>query len=157
MEIRRYNKSDLAVIIRLFHDTVHKVNIKDYTQEQVDVWAPETIDTEKWDKSLSEHHTFVVVHDSKIIGFGDIDNSGYLDRLYVHPDYQKQGVATLLCDKLESVADTGTAIRTHASITAKPFFEERGYMVVKEQLVERNGIFLKNYIMELRSPGKASL
>lgn len=157
MEIRRYNRDDLAEIIRLFHDTIHKVNIKDYTQEQVDVWAPETIDTEKWDMSLSVHHTFVVVKDSKIIGFGDIDDSGYLNRLYVHHDYQRQGVATLLCDTLESVVTSGIIIRTHASITAKPFFEKRGYIVVNEQLVERIGVFLKNYIMELHRPGKASL
>lgn len=157
MEIRRYNRADLAEIIRLFHDTVHKVNIKDYTQEQVEVWAPESVDMEKWGKSLSEHHTFVVVKDSKFIGFGDIDDSGYLDRLYVHHDYQRQGVATVLCDELESAVDRSATIRTHASITAKPFFEKRGYKVVKEQLVERNGIFLKNYIMELRNPGRVSL
>lgn len=157
MEIRDYNRADLAEIIRLFHNTVHKVNIKDYTQEQVDVWAPESIDQSKWDESLSEHHTFVVVQDSIIIGFGDIDDSGYLDRLYVHHDYQRQGVATLLCDYLESVVDKGVTIITHASITAKSFFEKRGYRVVKEQLVARNGISLKNYIMELRSPEKAGL
>lgn len=150
MEIRRYNRADLAGIIRLFHDTVHKINIRDYTREQVDVWAPETIDTEMWDKTLSGHHTFVVEHDSRIIGFGDIDDSGYLDRRYVHHDYQRQGVATLLCDMLESSADSNTSIITHASITAKPFFEKRGYRVVKEQLVERHCILLKNYIMELR-------
>lgn len=157
MEIRRYNRTDLAEIINLFHDTVHNVNIKDYTQEQADVWAPETIDTEKWHKTLSEHHTFVAVKDSIIIGFGDIDDSGYLDRLYVHSDYQRQGVATLLCNILESVVETGMIIRTHASITARPFFEKRGYRVVKDQLVERNGIFLKNYIMEQCCSGKASL
>lgn len=157
MEIRRYNRTDLAEIIKLFHDTVHNVNIKDYTQEQADAWAPETIDTEKWHMTLSEHHTFVAVKDSIIIGFGDIDDSGYLDRLYVHSDYQRQGVATLLCNTLESAVETGIIIRTHASITAKPFFEKRGYRVVKHQLVERNGVFLKNCTMELRCSGKASL
>lgn len=157
MEIRRYNRADLAGIIRLFHDTVHNVNIKDYTQEQVDVWAPENVDIEKWDQTLSEHHAFVALNYFKIIGFGDIDDSGYLDRLYVHSDYQRQGVATLLCDTLESVVEAGVIIRTHASITAKPFFEKRGYEVVKEQFVERKGIFLKNYVMELRNPDKASL
>ncbi len=48
-------------------------------------------------------------------------------------------------------------IITHASVTAKPFFEKRGYRVVKEQFVERKSVFLKNYIMELSCPGKASL
>ena len=60
-------------IIRLFRDTVHKVNIKDYTQKQVDVWAPDSIDMDEWDKTLFEHYTFVVVKDDVIIGFGDIE------------------------------------------------------------------------------------
>ena len=157
MEIRRYAKGDLEKIIMLFHNTVHKVNIRDYTQEQVNVWAPDFIDMYEWDKTLSEHHTFVAVMNSIIIGFGDIDDSGYLDRLYVHHDYLRQGVATLICTKLESMIDADLTIMTHASITAKPFFEKRGYEVVKEQIVERGGIFLKNYIMELPSTGKASL
>ena len=38
-------------------------------------------------------------------------------------------------------------ITTYASITAKPFFEKRGYKVVKERQVERQGIFLTNYVM----------
>lgn len=38
-------------------------------------------------------------------------------------------------------------IVTHASITARPFFEKRGYAVIKEQQVERQGIFLTNYVM----------
>lgn len=144
-------------IIMIFHNTVHKVNIKDYTQEQVDVWAPDSIDMYEWDKTLSEHYTFVAVKGDVIIGFGDIDDSGYLDRLYVHHDYLRQGVSTLICNKLESMIDADLTIVTHASITAKPFFEKRGYRIVKEQLVERNGVFLKNYIMELPGPGKANL
>ena len=157
MEIRRYERKDLEMITVIFRNTVHKVNIKDYTQEQVDAWAPDFIDKEKWNKTLSEHYTFVAVKNDAIIGFGDIDDSGYLDRLYVHHDYLRQGVATLICNKLESMIDVDLAIITHASLTAKPFFEKRGYRIVKEQLVERNGVFLKNYIMELPGPGKASL
>ena len=157
MEIRRYERGDLEKITMIFQNTVHKVNIKDYTQEQVDAWAPDFIDKEKWNKTLSEHHTFVAVKNDAIIGFGDIDDSGYLDRLYVHHDYLRQGVATLICNKLESMIDADQAIVTHASITARPFFEKRGYRIEKEQLVERNGVFLKNYIMELPGSGKASL
>lgn len=55
-----------------------------------------------------------------IVGFGDIDNTGYLDRLYVHKDYQNQGIAKAMCDKLEQ-HNAYNEITTHASITAKPF------------------------------------
>ena len=65
-------------------------------------------------------------------------------------------MATQLCAKLESMIDYDTKIITHASITAKPFFEKRGYSVVTEQFVERSGVFLKNYIMELKRPRSAT-
>ena len=41
-------------------------------------------------------------------------------------------------------------ISTHASITAKPFFEKRGYRVIREQQVERQGVALTNFVMERR-------
>lgn len=157
MEIRKYVKDDLEKIINIFRDTVHKVNIKDYTKEQVVAWAHDSIDKRMWHKTLSEHYTFVAVNGDVILGFGDIADSGYLDRLYVHHDYLRQGVATLLCTKLESMIDADLTIMTHASITAKPFFEKRGYKVVKEQIVERDGIFLKNYIMELSGSARENL
>ena len=38
-------------------------------------------------------------------------------------------------------------ITVYASITAKPFFQNRGYMVQRQQQVERNGVWLTNYVM----------
>ena len=127
-----------------FFQTVHTVNAKDYTTEQLNAWATGNVDLSTWNKVFLEHYTLVAVSDDIIVGFGDIDDTGYLDRLFVHKDYQRQGVATTLCDKLETGFDI---ITTHASITAKPFFLHRGYRVIKEQQVVRNGISLTNYVM----------
>lgn len=148
MIIRKYKTSDCGCLAQIFYDTVHSVNAKDYSEEQLNAWAPGNADLAKWDKSLSEHYTVVAVNDGVISGFGDIDETGYLDRLYVHKDYQRQGIATAICNELEQVFKV-SKITTHASITAKPFFMGRGYKVVKEQQVIRNGIALTNYIMIL--------
>ena len=118
----------------------------DYTKEQLDVWATGQVDLEKWNQSFQEHYSIIAVEDEVIVGFGDIDKTGYLDRLFVHADYQKKGIATAICNRLEQAVQGD--ITTHASITAKPFFEKRGYKVVKEQQVERQGIFLTNFCME---------
>lgn len=146
MIIREYRPLDCEILAELFYNTVHTVNVKDYTKEQLDVWATGTIDLEKWNQSFMEHYTLVAVDDEVIIGFGDIDKTGYLDRLYVHSDYQGKRVATAICEQLEQAVQG--SIVTHASITARPFFENRGYKVVKEQQVERQGIFLTNFVME---------
>lgn len=145
MEIRKYKQSDCREVTELFYNTVHTVNAKDYTKEQLDVWAAEQVDLEKWDRSLQEHYSIVAVENEVIVGFGDIDKTGCLDRLFVHADYQRKGIAAAICNQLEQTVKGN--ITTYASITAKPFFEKRGYKVVKEQQVERQGIFLTNFVM----------
>lgn len=145
MLIRKYQSSDCRELAELFYNTVHAVNTKDYTKEQVDVWATGQIDLKAWNQSLQEHFSVVAVENDTILGFGDIDETGYLDRLYVHLEYQRRGIATAICNQLEAAVQGN--IVTHASITARPFFEKRGYKVVKEQEVERQGIFLTNFVM----------
>ncbi len=145
MIIRKYQTSDCKELIDLFYNTVHNVNAKDYTKEQLNVWATGQVDLEKWNESLQEHFSVVAVDDEIIVVFGDIDKTGYIDRLFVHADYQGKSIATAICNQLEQ-AVKGNII-THASITAKPFFEKRGYKLVKEQQVERQGNFLTNYVM----------
>lgn len=147
MIIRKYKSLDCKYLAELFYQTVHTINAKDYTNEQLDVWATGNLDLEEWNKSFSRNYTMVAIKDDKIVGFGDINKTGYLDRLYVHKDYQHQGIATAICDKLEREVCAGKIV-VHASITAKPFFISRGYKVMKEQQVARQGISLTNYVME---------
>ena len=147
MIIREYIQSDCIELTKLFYNTVHTVNAKDYTKEQLNVWATGKVDLEKWNQSLLEHYTLIAVESNRIVGFGDIDKTGYLDRLYIHKDYQRKGIAAALCDRLEQ-ANNITKIITHASITAKGFFEKRGYSVINQQQVKREGIILINYVME---------
>ncbi len=147
MLIREYQSSDCKELTELFYNTVHKVNAKDYTKEQLDAWATDQRDLEKWNRSLQKHHSVVMINNETIVGFGDIDQTGYLDRLFVHADYQRKGIATAICDELEKAVDVDK-LTTQASITAKPFFENRGYIVIREQQTIRNGISLTNYLME---------
>lgn len=144
--LREYKPSDCKEIAELFFSTVHAINAKDYTKKQLDAWATGEVDLEKWNLSFLEHYSVVAEDQDRIVGFGDIDKTGYLDRLYVHKDCQNMGVATALCNALEKFAPN--KIVTHASITAKPFFEKRGYIVIKAQQVERRGVILENFVME---------
>lgn len=148
MRITGYRPADCRELADLFYDTVHTINARDYTEEQLDAWADGAMDLERWNQSFLGHYSIVARSGGVITGFGDIDKTGYLDRLYVHKDYQGKGVAAAICDKLEEMAQG--KIVTHASITARPFFEKRGYRTVKEQQVKRRGVLLTNYVMEKR-------
>lgn len=147
--LRSFRAEDLQEILTLFYQTIHYINAKDYTEEQLDVWAPQYPDEQAWLCSLEDHVTIVACHEAKIIGFGDITKMGYLDRLYVHKDFQRWGVGTLLTESLEQYAkEMGQKqVTTAASITARPFFAQRGYQLLKEQQVWRKGIGLTNFLL----------
>lgn len=147
MLLRPYTPADLDELLTLFYETVHTVNARDYTPPQLDAWAPREVDRARWDSTLQAHTSLVAVEAGQIIGFGDIDATGYLDRLYVHKDWQRRRIATALCDALEGSV-TASLLTTHASVTARPFFEARGYRVVHAQEVERLGVTMTNFVME---------
>ena len=149
MKLRLYESGDCPALARLFYDTVHTVNGRDYTPEQLAAWADGQVDLSAWDTSFLAHHTLVAEEDGVVLGFADMDSSGYLDRLYVHKDHQGQGVASALCDALED-ACSAAVFTTHASLTARPFFEGRGYRVLRRQTVIRHGVALDNYVIEKR-------
>lgn len=150
MNIDTYQESDCNEIVNLFYDTVQSVNSKDYTQAQLDAWAPRVPNAERWNESLSDHYTIVYRQHGTILGFGDISKNGYLDRLFVHKNYQNVGIATAILSALEEYARAigCTRITTHASITAQPFFDHHAYTVLAEQQVHRNHQILTNYSME---------
>lgn len=149
MMIREYKPDDCALLAQLFYNTVHAVNSKDYTKEQLDVWATGNINLSEWNCSFLEHTTLIAMCDNIIVGFADMSKDGYLDRLYVHKDYQGKGIATVLINELERRAEEEHMVcfETYASITARPFFEKLGYTVQAENIVVRGGISLTNFRM----------
>ncbi len=150
MNIRSYHSDDCQAVLSLFYETIHKINRRDYTREQIEAWTNNhNIDPTAWNLSLTHHKTLVAEMDNTIVGFGDL-NGNFLDRLYVHAEYQRRGIATAIMDRLERYAaeQNYATIVTHASITAYPFFRDRNYQLVKEQQVERHGVFLKNMVMQ---------
>lgn len=152
MEIRAYQESDISQLISLFYETVHSVNKQHYSQEQLDAWVPKEEKEFKlhtWSASLRQNITYVAETNGYVVGFSDMTLEGHLDRLYVHKDFQGQGVASALVNKLEQEARIRglNEMNTEASITAKPFFERHGYGFVAQQSVERKGVQLVNYRM----------
>ncbi len=150
MRVRTYEIGDTKQIVQLFYDTVHEVNIRDYTKAQVDAWAPANIDLETWTKSLSSKFTFVAEEGETIAGFGQLEANGHIDCFYCHKDFQRQGIGRIILGQIDAKARNLEIKRlfTEASITAKTFFESQGFMVVKKQEVERRGQKFINFAME---------
>lgn len=143
--VRNYRSSDCEKVAELFYETVHTVNAENYTAEQLFAWAKDERQLQTRKNDFIKQHTLIAEIDGNIVGFGSMTDAGYLDLLYIHKDFQRKGIATKLCDELERGF---SVVVTHSSVTAKSFFEKRGYSVMTGQTVERSGVKLKNYKMQ---------
>lgn len=153
--LRKFTSEDTPVLLKLFYETVHAINAKDYSQDLLNAWAPEMPNVKKWQSRFKAAKTVVAELDGKIVGFGNIEQ-GAIGMLYVHKDHQRQQVASALLNKLEKrLTKKGTRIAAaEVSITAKPFFEKKGYSVVRENQKTLNGQTFLNYVMEKTLPLK---
>lgn len=145
MKVRRARQEEGEEIGQLIFDTVRSVNIKDYSPAQVETWVPNPkIYT------TFEGIAFVVEKEGKIVGFANLKDPGLLHRLYVHKDHQGEGVGSLLVEAIEKEAVKlgWKKLETEASITAKPFFERKGFHLIDEQTINLRGVNFVNYKME---------
>ena len=149
-EIRRARASEARPIGILFRDSVRTISRRDYSQAQVEAWAPETVDLEHWVARIRQIYFIVALLDGEIAGFAGLHDADHLDLMYVGKDHQNRGVASALLDDIEREARSRGAGRltTEASLTARPFMERRGFRIVRQQEVAHNGQTFINFVME---------
>jgi GNAT superfamily N-acetyltransferase len=147
--IRRATPDDAPAIATLYHDTVTKINSRDYAQAQIEAWAGAAPDEEKWHERQTNRTTFVDEHNGTIRGFGELEDDGHIGAVYVHAGWQGEGVASALLNEIEkeAVAHGITSLSTEASITARPFFVKLGFETLSAQNVEYRGQIFRNYRM----------
>lgn len=152
MLIRYYQPSDVGQIVQLYFDTIHTVNRRNYTDEQLVAWAPGVPDETQWSKRYETRITFVAEKNSVITGFAELEPTGHIDCFYCHHAYQRRGIGTLLLNRLEQEARSLglEQLFTEASITAKPFFESMGFYTLQKNQILRNDVTLINFSMEKR-------
>lgn len=156
IELSAFQVSDTDAVVSLFTETVHTVNAQDYSESQLNAWAPKSPDKAAWIDRLQGQYTQLAWKDSVLLGFGTLTEKGLLDFLFVHHDHQREGLASLICHRLEFEAyQLGISrIFTEASITARPFFEKMGFKELFPQEKEVRGVLLKNYVMEKDLPAR---
>jgi putative acetyltransferase len=153
--VRPYASSDLEAIIAVFTNAVRHIAARDYTPEQIEAWAPRHVDRAHWERRCAHRSTWVAEIGGRIAGFAILEPGGHLDMLYVHSDHARRGVASALLRRVEAVARAQGLewLRTEASVTARPFFERRGFRVVAPQLVTLRGQTFVNDRMAKRISG----
>jgi putative acetyltransferase len=149
VELRSYTEADAEATLTVFLRAIRETACADYTPEQIDTWAAEHGDIDAWAASRAAADTQVAVIDGHVAGFTDLDKDGYVDMLFVNPDFGRQGVATtLLAATIALARQRGIgALTTHASLTARPLFERLGFVVTEDRHLVDGDVEFTNYAM----------
>ncbi|WP_409417510.1 GNAT family N-acetyltransferase [Flavobacterium sp. PS2] len=154
MNFRKATISDLQELQELYIETIKHVCKDDYNPVQIDVWISGVDNTERWIEVINTQFVLLAIIQNKITGFGTLKDGNYIDFFYIHKEYQRQGIADRILTELELEAKKypdalgQKTITSDISITAKPFFEKKGFIVKAEQRNIRLGVELINYKME---------
>ncbi|WP_332400660.1 GNAT family N-acetyltransferase [Vibrio metschnikovii] len=150
IEIRKYQESDALDLWAIFYHTVRNVNLRDYSQAQVEAWAPDDFSSEIWQRKMNLLSPFVAEIDGKIVGYSDLQENGLIDHFFCHHEYQGQGVGRQLMEHVLRMGELQgiTRFYSEVSITARPFYERFGFNVIQEQTIEVRGQKLCNFVME---------
>lgn len=152
MYIRDFAIGDEPDLYAVFHSAIHEVACADYTQEQVNAWAPQDLDPERWAERMRSISPFVAEIDNKIVGYADVQPSGYIDHFFVSGSAGRRGVGGALMQRIHETAKAlGTGeLTAHVSRTAQPFFEKFGFRVVEQRDLEIQGVVLRSALMSKR-------
>lgn len=155
MHIRPFRIGDEPALHQVFLSAIHHIASKDYTPEQIQAWAPASLDQEIWITRMRDMSPFVVELEGRIVAYADLQPSGYIDRFFVCAAVARTGVGTMLMNHLQSEASAkGIHTLTSAvSRTAQPFFAKFGFVVVEQRTPAIRGVVVPNALMRSHNHG----
>jgi putative acetyltransferase len=157
MELRPYRDEDSGATRAVFERAVRLTALADYSDEQVEAWAPSDFsasDLAAWGVERASAQTVVAAEDDGVLGFSDLVDGRLIDMLYVDPAASRRGIATALLTEIVSIARAaGTSeIETYASLTARPIFERHGFTVIERNTAHVRGVSMTNFRMRRPLP-----
>ena len=156
--LRPYLASDLPLLSEIRFAAIEELAGEDYDEAQRRAWVSAADDEEAFAQTLEKGLTLVALIGGGPVGFISLQNGGLIDQLYVHPAVARTGVASALVEAIEKLAAArGTAmLATDASDTAKPLFEQRGFVAERRNTIEIEGEYLGNTRMTKALAPKAA-
>ena len=150
MLLRAFRVGDEPGLYQVFRSAIQGLAIRDYTPEQVNAWAPQTVDPALWADRMRGIAPFVVEHDGKLIAYADIQANGYIDHFFVSAPFARQGLGSKLMRRIhdEAAVKRIHTLSSDVSRTAQPFFEHWGFTTVEERQPMVRGVVIPNARMK---------
>ncbi len=150
--IREFQAGDAPPLRAVVESAIHGTARRDYSQLQVDTWAPCMYDEAAWAATLQALAPFVALLDGAIAGYADVQPSGYIDHFYVASTAGGQGVGGALMRQILARAENLplAELSSHVSLTAQPFYAHFGFEVVEHRVFDVRGVQMRNAAMRKR-------
>lgn len=147
--IRRFQLGDEPALFRVFHSAVHTIASEHYTEAEVNAWAPDDLDPEAWATRIRGIDPFVAEVDGVIVGYADVQKTGYIDHFFVSGSHSRMGIGSALMDALHQEAGRLALpeIWSHVSRAAQPFFAGVGFQKVEDRVTKVRGVELSHAFM----------
>lgn len=149
MKIIHYQPEQALALTNVFYRAVYAIDSSDYSDAQKAAWAPTPVNYQQWQQRFNRMKPYIALIKDEVAGFIELESNGHIDCLYVHPNYQRKGVASALLQYAINLAEHQQLkeVYVEASTTAKKLFLQHGFSVEQENTVIRNNEMLNNYAM----------
>ena len=150
--IRRFREGEESALLKVRYSAIHLIARRDYSEEQLQAWAPRDIDMVVWCDKIHQINPFVAELSGQIVGYADLQSNGYINHFFVSGRHPNRGIGTQLMRHLLSQAEVHGMheLTSDVSLTAQPFFERFGFSVVEQRFPELQGVVLSNALMRWR-------
>ncbi|ESE41884.1 GNAT family N-acetyltransferase [Shewanella decolorationis] len=159
IEVIPYQRSYARAVSELFHYCVRQIQHERYNAAQLNAWSQAPRSSQHWHLRLSRSQAWIIlVTDaaslSKIcVGFinveTDFHHKGYIDSLYIHPDWQRQGLGERAYRQLELWArEQGySQLSADASYLSRGLFIKLGFVQQQRSYQQKLGQVLPSFYM----------
>ncbi len=150
--IRRYNPGEESTLFNVYYTAVHQLASREYSQEQIQAWAPRDLDANLWEERIQGINPFVAELNDELVGYADLQSSGYMDHFFVSGSHARCGIGTALMNHILREARLANLheLTSDVSRTAQPFYEKFGFTVVEQRQPKLRGVVIPNAFMRLR-------
>ncbi len=147
MTVVEYDVEMVPDLWSVYFTSIRMVCSRDYSMEQIEAWAPESLSLNVFREKMDKINPFVAISGGKVVGYSDLQVDGLIDHFYVHGECQGQGVGAELMKAILSKGANYPRLYSHVSHTAKPFYLKHGFSMVKTRKEQVGSVCIENNLM----------
>ena len=136
MYVRKFIISEAGIVRRLIHHTIEAAYAPFYPPRAVQFFK----DFHSEENIVDRHkkgEILIVQKDGDLIGTGSLVGADVVG-VFVHPEFQHQGVGRSLMQELEkkAVVNGITEVMLSVSLPSRRFYESLGYKIVEDRTID---------------------